>query len=780
MSKFENTLIDEYAREAYLAYAMNVVKGRAIPQVEDGLKPVQRRILYAMYKLQLLNAGAKPKKCARVVGDVLGQYHPHGDGATYEAMVRVAQPFTMRYPIIQGEGNFGSRDGDPPAAYRYTECKLMPIAETLLGELSWDTVDFSQNFDNTTTEPVVLPSRLPFLLLNGASGIAVGLATECLPHQLNEVSAAVIASLQKDNCLLSIDEFMGYVPGPDFATGAAIVSTKEEIAKIYEEGRGSLRLRARWKVEKDDKGKNWSLVFFEIPQGTNVEKIMVQIDELLNPKQKEKNGKKQPLTQEQSRIKKLFGEMLVSFDNHSGKDQPVRLTVKPKDKAIDPDMLAKTLCAHTDLEMNIPVNFVAVDDKGTPRLGTVMDWLSQWCLFRIKTVKRRLKDEHDRVLHRLHILSGRLSILDKIVEVIRVLSLSEDPKKSLMEDFGLDEIQAEDVLDVRIRQLARLEKTKIEEEQKKLQAESKRLSGILAKESSLRKQVIKELEADTEKFGDKRRTIISPDQKVEVKKLLKNTAIVDKMAPEPVAIALTERGWLSWRPAKSLEEAKTFDFKIKSGDNIKYLWFGDRADHLLLMDQNGRGYSLHLRDLPSKADTAPLTTWFEPGSQIIEGTLSAQGEKYILCGEKGYGFIINRDDWVSRMRAGKTILTLEDGELPLPPIPLKNSTNDTRVIVTTNDLRTVIFKLNEIKQLPKGKGVGFMNVLDSKVHSIITIEPDETLLVEGAKKGVKKITSQNWSIIDSVRSTSKKGKKLFETLGVSVDRTAQIKNNTEN
>jgi topoisomerase-4 subunit A len=763
MSRIENASIDTYARQSYLAYAMSVVLDRAIPSVEDGLKPVQRRILFAMDELGLLGAGVKAKKCARVVGDVLGKYHPHGDSATYEALVRVAQPFTLRYPIIHGEGNFGSRDGDRAAAYRYTECKLHPIAETLLSELKWDTVDFSPTFDSTGKEPELLPARLPFLLLNGASGIAVGMATECLPHRLAEVGAAAIQALERPDCMLSVEEFMHHVPGPDFATGACIVSSPEEIAKTYSEGRGGVRVRARWRVEREEKGKKWKLVFFEVPQPTAAEKIMIQINGLINPEPKEKKGRKLPLSQEQTRVKKLFTDMIANFEDHSGKEQAVRLVITPRDKDMDPDVLARTLCAHTDLEINVPANFVAVDRAGSPRQAPIMEWLAQWCLFRVDTVRRRLNDEQRRVLHRLHILAGRLSILDRIKEVITVIAESDEPKKDLMEKFGLDDIQADDVLDVRLRQLARLEKTKLLDEQKKLQAEAKRLAALLAKEKALRVQVVKELEADIALYGvnDDRRSELRPDGKVEVRKLMQDSAVSERLAPEPVAVVLTERGWLAWRPAKSLEDAADQDFKIKAGDVVRRMWFGDRSHHLVLMDQKGRGYSLSLSDL-SKADAAPVTTWWDPEAPLVEGSIAGPDDRFLLCGQQGYGFVIHRNDWVSRMKAGKAMLKLEEGELPLPPLPLTGVTEATRVATLTDDGRTVVFPLSDVKQMPKGLGVGLMGVAAAKLTGVARVEPGDPLWIKRSTGKVQKITAEAWGGVDGARASGKKGKKLVE------------------
>lgn len=745
--------IHEFTENAYLAYSMKVVRDRAIPDVEDGLKPVQRRILYAMNVLKL-EPSAKPMKSARVVGDVIGKYHPHGDSAVYEAMVRMAQPFSLRYPLVHGEGNFGTRDGDSPAAMRYTEAKLAPIAQALLDELHQDTVDFAPNFDGTMTEPQLLPGRLPFLLLNGSSGIAVGFATEFLSHNLNEVVEGAKLLIEKPKATL--DELLAVIPGPDFPTGSVLISPAEEIRKVYEEGRGSLRLRARWRVETE--GKKWKLVFFEIPQGASAEKLLEEIQEIMDPKPKEKKGKKLPLSPDQLRKKKLFGELIEDYQNHSDFENKIRVVITPRDKKMDPKALADVLFAHTMLEKNVPANFVSLDRMGAPRPSNILDWLRQWCDFRIETVRRRLTFEKNRVDSRLHILAGRLSILDRIEEVIKVLRFSEDPKADLMEKFGLDDIQAEDVLEMRLRSVANLEKTKLLDEQGKLKVEQARLEKLLGSDKALKKLVISELDADAKRFGDDRRTLLEPATATSVKKLAQ-TAVAEKMAPEPVAVALTERGWIAWRPAKTAEEALSLDYKIKAGDSIRRVYFGDRNDHLVLLDDSGKGYSLHLVDLPSKADTLPLTTWFEHGTRkIVEGGIAAPEARYILAGQGGYGFIVKASDWVSRMRAGKALLTLDAGETPLPPYPLAGVSDDAQVMSLSTDGRAVVFPLADLKPLPKGKGVALMGLGDGARVSDLAVITDPLRLRTG--KGIVPIKPDAWAGVVGPRSAGKKGKAL--------------------
>lgn len=772
MTTAEQTSLSLFAKRAYLAYAMSVVRGRAIPDVEDGLKPVQRRILFAMHKLGLA-PNTKPSKSARVVGEVIGKYHPHGYTAVYDALVRMSQSFSLRYPLIHGEGNFGTRDGDSAAAMRYTETKLTPISAALLDELAWDTVDFVDNFDNSLKEPETLPSRLPFLLLNGASGIGVGLATEFLSHQLNEVVEGAKLILTKKS--VTLDELMEKIPGPDFPTGGQIISTPEEIKKVYMEGRGSLRLRARWTVKEQAKGR-WRLHFFEIPQTTSAKNVLEQLGELLNPKPKEKNGKRLPLSPEQLRLKKLFSELVDEIHDVSSTDDDGKTTwgieIVPKDRKMAPDDLARTLCAHTDLESNAPVNFVAVDATVSPRQGTLVDWLTQWCEYRVETVRRRLTHEKATIDHRLHIIAGRLSILDHIEEVVQILKTAKDARQELMDRFKLDEEQANDVLDMRLRQLANLERFKLEDEQAAKLKEQARLARLLADDKLLRKLVIQELEQDAKTFGDTRRTLLQPEVATSAKAVLK-TAVSEKMAPEPVAIALTERGWISWRPAKTWEEARSADFKIRAGDQVRRIFFGDRNDHLLLLDESGKGYSLHLMDLASRADTQPLSNWFDAASRISEGAVSGPEGRFILAGQKGYGFIVKASDWVSRMKAGKALLTLESGESPLPPHPLPAEVSaEAKVLAWSTDGRAVAFPFADLKALPKGKGVALLGLADDAALADLVLIPEDGKVVLKTPQGSATVGPNAWEALVGARSAGKKGKILHTVRGKPVLGTA--------
>lgn len=765
-------MIEDYAPVNYLTYAMFVATDRAIPTVFDGLKPVQRRILYTMKELHL-NPTSAAMKSARVVGQVLGKYHPHGDSSVYDAMVRMSQKFVMRYPLVHGEGNFGSRDGDNAAAYRYTEAKLTPISEAFLDELGSNTVDFQANYDGKEEEPVSLPARLPFLLLNGASGIAVGLATEIPSHNLREIGA--MARLFLENPKATFDDFMNLVPGPDFATGSQLISSPEEIRKVYQEGRGPLRLRARWKVlgleedQGDEKKKSkkkrkedWSIAFTEIPQDTSTAKIIKRIAELMDPIPKEKNGKKLPLSPETLRLKKLFNDWIESVTDSSGKDTgPVYLVVTPKDKSMDPETLAMALFSHTDLEMNFSANFTALDEKGNPVQLSPYEWLRQWCDYRIHTVRRRLEEEKRRVDRRLHLIAGRLSILDKIQEVIQLLLKSDEPKADLMSHFGLDEEQADDVLGITLQQIARLAKVKLEEEQEKLLKEQARLAKILGSDKVLRKQIISELDADIAKFGDDRRTLIESSKASSADAV--EAATPNIVSHDPIAIALSERGWIAWKPAKTLEEALVDDYKFKTGDKTVRIVYGKRSAELLILDKQGRGYSLSLNELSTKADASPLSTWFDHSSPMVEIVLAHAEDRFLLSGNQGYGFIVKANEWSGNKKAGKAVLTLEENEPPLRPvlIPGKIEEDTQRFLVAlSSDGRGVAYSVDQVKNMPKGKGVALIGL--AKDCTLLDIALwDESVGLKGQKG--EKVISIKPEIIEEVkgpRSAGRKGKPL--------------------
>jgi topoisomerase-4 subunit A len=484
----ESLTLGLYAEQAYLDYAVSVVRGRALPDVGDGQKPVQRRILYAMQAMGL-QSGAKPVKSARVVGDVLGKYHPHGDQAAYDALVRMAQQFTLRYPLIDGQGNFGSRDGDNAAAMRYTEARLTPFARLLLDELDEGTVDFVPNYDGSHQEPDMLPARLPVMLLNGASGIAVGMATEIPSHNLREIGQACVALLKQPN--LSDAALFEMVPGPDFAGGGQIITAAADIAQIYQTGRGSIKARARWQFEEMARGQ-WQLVVHELPPGASCQKVLEEIEDLTNPKVK--TGKK-ALTPEQQQTKAQMLGLLDAVRDESGKDAAVRLVFEPKTSRIDRDELVNTLLAQTSMETSVSMNLVCIGTDKRPRQKGLRQALLEWIDFRTSTVLRRTQYRYDKVTDRIHVLEGRMLVYLNVDEVIKTIRESDEPRPALMQRFALTERQADDILDMRLRQLARLEGFKIEQELADKRAEQEKLKELIEQPTALKRTVVREIEA---------------------------------------------------------------------------------------------------------------------------------------------------------------------------------------------------------------------------------------------------------------------------------------------
>jgi topoisomerase-4 subunit A len=711
----------DYAARRYLEYAMSVVTGRALPSNADGQKPVQRRILYAMHRMGLYRS-PKHVKSARVVGDVIGKYHPHGDSSVYDAMVRMAQDWSLRYPVVDGQGNFGSRDGDNAAAMRYTETRLTPIAELLLSELDEGTVDWKPNYDGVNDEPCLLPARLPFCLLNGASGIAVGMATEIPSHNLREVAAAAVNLIKDPN--FSEDELLKLVPGPDYPGGAQIISTPEEIAATYKTGRGSLRVRAKWKIEALARGQ-WRLVITELPPGVSTATVMSEIEACSNPVAKEKAGKK-VFTPEQLNLKGAFlsaiGEGGVR--DESGKEHAVRLVIEPASSRQGQDDLIRLLLAHTSLETNAPINLTILGLAGAPRQGTLYDMIAEWCRFRLTTVERRTRHRLTAAEKRIHILEGRQAILLDIDRVIKVIRESDDPKADLMAHFKLSEIQAEDILEIRLRQLARLEGLKIGEELAKLREEAAGLRKLLDSETALRECVAAEIEADAKKYGDDRRTLIETAERVTLSDA-KNVSIPD----EPTTLIVSKHGWLRSRSGHSVDPTQ---LTFRSGDSLLACIPCRTVDHLILLDTKGRAYSIPAADLPGgKGDGVPATSLadFQDGGKLVLAQAVSAEKLYLVAGEGGYGFRVKGEDFVSRGKAGKAFLTLDDGEAPaiFQPAP---ATGD--IAVFTRDGRAIVFPLEEVRLLGKGRGLKLIDAAPGKT-ALEAIEP----VVEGVAGKLK-------------------------------------------
>jgi len=693
-----------YAQRAYLEYALSVVKGRALPDVCDGQKPVQRRILYSMARMGLGYAGAagaRPVKSARVVGDVLGRFHPHGDQAAYDALVRMAQDFSQRYPLIDGHGNFGSRDGDGAAAMRYTEARLARIANLLLDEIDEGTVAFIPNYDGSTQEPQQLPARLPFALLNGASGIAVGLATEIPSHNLREVADACVALIRSPK--LSDDELFALMPGPDYPGGGQIISPAADIAEAYRTGRGSLKVRARWKIEDLARGQ-WQLVVNELPPGVSTQKVLEEIEELTNPKVKA--GKK-ALSQDQMQLKQTVLAVLDAVRDESSKDAAVRLVFEPKTSRIEQQDLITTLLAHTSLETSSPVNLTSVGLDGKPVLKSLRQMLGEWIEFRHATIERRSRHRLDKVLDRIHILEGRQLVLLNIDEVIAIIRRSDEPKAALIARFKLSERQAEDILEIRLRQLARLEAIKIEQELKELREEQKKLEEILGSPAALRRLMVKEIEQDAKQFADERRTIIQAE-----KRAVAEIKVVD----EPVTVVISQKGWVRARQGHG-HDAATFMFK--AGDGLYGTFECRTVDTLLAFGSNGRVYTVPVSMLPgARGDGQPVTTLIdlEPGTHLLHYFAGASGAWLLLSSSGGYGFLATVENMMSRLRGGKAFISCGEGETVCRPSPanVPPQTPATHVACASTAGRILTFEITELKPMSNG-GRGLMLIdLDAK------------------------------------------------------------------
>jgi topoisomerase IV subunit A len=695
----EKLMLGDYAERAYLDYAVSVVKGRALPDVCDGQKPVQRRILFAMNEMGLAST-AKPVKSARVVGDVLGKYHPHGDQSAYDALVRLAQAFSMRYPLIDGQGNFGSRDGDGAAAMRYTEARLTPIAKLLMDEIDMGTVDFMPNYDGSFQEPRLLPARLPFLLLNGASGIAVGMATEVPSHNLREVAAAAVAMIRDpkiDHAALA-----ELIPGPDFPGGGQIISSQAEIAAAYETGRGSLKVRARWKIEDMARGQ-WQLVITELPPNASGQKVLEEIEELTNPKIK--LGKK-ALSADQLQTKQTLLALLDTVRDESGRDAPVRLVFEPKSSRIDQTEFVNSLLAHTSLESNAPINLVMIGADGRPRQKGIGEILREWVGFRFTTVTRRTQHRLGKVNDRIHILEGRMIVFLNIDEVIRVIREADEPKQALMDTFKLSDRQAEDILEIRLRQLARLEAIKIEQELKDLRSEKAKLEELLNSDASMKRLLIKEIEADAKQYGDERRTLIQAE-----KRAIFEVRVVD----EPVTVVVSQKGWVRALKGHGLDPAS---FQFKAGDSLYAAFLARTPDVLIAWGSNGRVYSVPVAVLPGgRGDGVPVTSLIEleSGSHLLHYFAAAADQALVLASSNGFGFIAKLGDMVSRVKAGKSFMTIDEGAAPLAPMPIVP--NATHVACLSSNGRLLVFGIDEMKTL-SGGGRGVI---------LLALDPKETL-----------------------------------------------------
>lgn len=675
----EQIALRNYTQQAYLNYSMYVINDRALPNIGDGLKPVQRRIVYAMSELGL-KASAKFKKSARTIGDVIGKFHPHGDSACYEAMVLMAQQFTYRYPLVDGQGNWGSQD-DPKsfAAMRYTESRLQKYADVLLGELGQGTVDWKPNFDGTLDEPEILPARLPNVLLNGGSGIAVGMATDIPPHNLNEVAKACIHLLDKPKATLR--DICKIIKGPDFPTEAEIITPKNEILEMYKTGRGSLKARATYVKE------NGEIVITALPFQVSGSKVLEQIAA-------------------QMQKKKL--PMVVDLRDESDHENPTRIVVVPRSNRVDSDSVMSHLFSTTDLEKNYRVNFNMIGINKRPQVKDIVSLLKEWIQFRTVTVRRRLQYRLDKILDRLHILDGLLVAFLNIDEVIKIIRKEDKPKPALMKKFKISDRQAEAILELRLRQLAKLEEVKIKAEQKELSAERKTLEQLLKSAARLKTFIKSEIKADAEKFGDDRRS------KLVEREEAKAFSETELLSTEPVTIVLSDRGWM--RSAKGHEvDASTLQYK--SGDGYKLSARGKSNQLAIFLDSTGRAYSLPAHTLPSaRGQGEPVSGRVNPPSgATFEGVVIGENDQdVLLASDAGYGFVGKIGDLISKNKSGKAILRMPKGGQVLPAVMLNDYDNDL-IISITNEGRMLMFPISELPRLAKGKGNKIIGIPSARV-----------------------------------------------------------------
>jgi len=709
---FERVPLRSYTERAYLDYSMYVINDRALPHIGDGMKPVQRRIVYAMSELGL-NATAKYAKSARTIGDVLGKFHPHGDSACYEAMVLMAQPFSYRYPLVDGQGNWGAPD-DPKsfAAMRYTEARLTRFAELLLDELGQGTADWVPNFDGTLDEPKTLPARLPVVLLNGATGIAVGMATDIPPHNAREVAAA--AQYLLENPKAETEDLLAFVQGPDFPTAAQIITPREELKALYETGRGSVRARAIWHVEDGE------VVVTALPQQSSPARVLEQIAQ-------------------QMAAKKL--PMLVDLRDESDHENPLRLVLVPKSKRIDTDRLMSHLFATTDLERSYRVNMNVLGLDGRPGVRGLKALLAEWLTFRETTVRRRLQHRFDRIAERLHVLDALLVAYLNVDEVIKIVREAESPRAALMARFSLTEAQANAILELRLRQLGRLEQLRIEGEQKALLAEQDDLGKTLGSPRRLRTLLGKELAEAAERYGDERRSPLVAGE--EARALTEE----ERLSSEPITVVVSEMGWV--RAAKG-HELDPRELAYRSGDQFAHMARGKSNEPLVFFDSTGRAYTLPAHGLPSaRSQGEPLTGRLTvPSGASFAGVMMGSADSTVLMASSaGYGFLCRLGDLVGKQRAGKAVLTLPDGALVLPPQRVEDPETDLLVAVSSAG-RMLVFPVAELPALARGKGNKILSIPKVSVVSgeevlrgVVALPADGVLRVHAGARYLNMKTS---------------------------------------
>lgn len=676
----------------------------------------------------------KHKKSARIVGDVIGKYHPHGDQSVYDALTRLTQPWNMRYPLIDGQGNFGSRDGDRQAAMRYTEARLTPIAEqVLLAELDMGTTDYRNNYDNTLNEPTDLPSKLNMLLLNGATGIAVGMSTDTPSHNIREVTDATLACMKNKD--ITINEIMEHLKGPDYASGGQIIASESEIKNIYNCGRGVIRIRAKWKVEELAKNQ-WQIIVYEFSPNGNAKKILENIEKITNPTiQKDKNGKPKPLSPKAIAEKNYLLSILGSFGDESDKTDSIRLVLEPKSYKQSPEDFMNALISRIGLEESVKINFTTVGLDGTPKTKTVKDIIFEWIEYRFKVMTRRTLWKIGKVRDRIHTLEGRMIAFLNLDEVIEIIRNSDQAKVDLMSKFGLSEIQAEDILDIKLRQLANLEKVKIEKELDSLRKEEKSLQSLIDSKTKMFNLMEKEIEELTKVFEDERRTLIK-EEKVAIK------ISADIVQDEPVTIIYTTQGWITSRKGHDFDLSTV---QLKTDDSIQYVQEGRSIENVSFLGSDGRGYSVKPSDIPSGkigfVHINTLITVEGHNVKLLDMLFSNENKVLLVSNDDGYGYLTNSMNLVSKNRAGKNFITLpEENSVIFKPILINKETK--YINIQTTDLRILTFDINELKELDKGKGFQLVKLATGQKIKKITISNEigfdikvknKTYFIEGEK-----------------------------------------------
>src|SRR5438067_3426534 len=732
--------IDQHASHAYLGYAVSTVKSRALPEIADGLKPVQRRILYAMGDA----GGTGFAKCARYVGEVLGKYHPHGDSSTYEALVHLAQPFSMRYPLIDGQGNFGSRDGDAAAAYRYTEARLSRFAELMLAEIGEGTVDFVKNYDGKFEEPALLPARLPFGLLNGSFGIPVGFSTRIPSHNLKEVAEAAAHVIKHPRAKL--EDVLEILPGPDFPGGGHLISPAEEIRQAYETGRGSLLLRCKWERENLARGQ-WRIVVTELPHGVSVRQVMEEIEALANPKPS--FGKKE-VTQEQKRLKQFILDQVEGARDESDRKSKLRLVIEPRSSRQVPEEMMAALLVHTSLESRYALNLTWLGRDGLPETKGIVEVLGEWGEWRCETVRRRTQFRLDRVQERIEIVLGRLLAYAKIDEIIKLIRASDDQpeaKQKLRDKYKFTERQAEDIVNLRLGQLTRLDGIKLNDERKALEAERKDLKGILGDEKELKKLVVKELAEDAKKYGDERRTLIKTAERAQIERTV---------VEEPLTVILSRKGWIRARTGHALDLSS---LTFKEGDALAQTLECKTTDAVIVLAGSGKTFTIAAADIPSgRGDGAPVNTLVNSsGDAIVWIAAGDPAQRLLMNSTAGLGFLCKLGDLESKTRQGKDFFAVTQGAAARAPAKVSEGKY---VAALSSDARLLLFPLEEVPERPNG-GVGVQLIALPENISLadVALTDGKSLVVSGIKRKNRAVeTLEAKQLAEHIGTRAQRGK----------------------